>query len=181
MLENFQQVLEDGLVKVCSMSGVMNDMLSSPDLDEKWEKTLLQGYVGDAVQNFNDYPQAALGFAVYLGMAVAHQWDRDWTHYKDKPYRWYYGDRGFDNMDDHITGDILRLGAEPAKKLSRAVLNCTQATLDLLRHEGIETDTEYGFYVLVRCYSVMFRLGASIELNRLGYKKQRIDPGQIPS
>ena len=39
-----------------------------------------------------------------------------------------------------------------------------------MRHEGVEADTERGFYVLVRIYSVMFRLGASIELKRLGYR-----------
>ena len=32
----------------------------------------------------------------------------------------------------------------------------------------------YGFYVLVRTYSVLFRIGAAIELQRLGYTIKRV-------
>lgn len=172
-LDEFQTMLEEGLVKVCAMSGLPIEMLSSPDIEEKWDK-LVKGYVGDAVENFNDYPQAALGFASYLGMAVANQWDKDWPHYKDKSYKSYYGDRGYDNMDDHIVNDILHLNAAQIEKLKKCMLNCTQATLDLLRHEQIEVQTEFGFYVLVRCYTAMYRIGEAIELSRLGYKKQAV-------
>lgn len=174
-LDAFQEMLERGLVKVCAMSGLPLEMMSSPDIDDRWD-ILLKGYMADAVQNFNDFPQAALGFAAYLGMAVASQWDKDWPHYKDKTYKSYYGDRGFDDMDDHITDKILHLNDAQKSKLAKAMLNCTQATLDLMRHEGIETDTEYGFYILVRCYTAMYKIGVAIELNRLGYKKQVLNP-----
>ena len=40
--------------------------------------------------------------------------------------------------------------------------------------EGIEAQTELGFYVLVRTYSVLFRIGAAIELQRLGYTIKRV-------
>ncbi|MCQ2117434.1 MAG: hypothetical protein MJY76_04770 [Bacteroidales bacterium] len=178
-LDDFQKILEDGLVKVCSMSGfALNGIMTSPDLDEKWD-SMLKEYVADAINNFNDYPQAALGFASYLGMAVANQWDASWTENKDNTYRSYYGNRGYDNMDDHIVQDILRLSPLQADKLSRTMLNCTQATLDLLRHEHIELQTKNGFYVLVRCYTAMFRLGVSIELTRLGYKKQIVPNASV--
>ncbi|MCQ2172554.1 MAG: hypothetical protein MJZ17_07385 [Bacteroidales bacterium] len=36
--------------------------------------------------------------------------------------------------------------------------------------QDIETQTELGFYILNRCYSVMFRIGAAVELRRLGYR-----------
>lgn len=172
-LDEFQKMLEDGLVKVCAMSGLAIEMLSSPDIEERWD-ILIKGYVEDAVNNINDYPQAALGFAAYLGMAVVNQWDKDWAHYKDKRYKSYYGERGYDDMDDHIVNDILHLGDAQISKLKKCMLNCTQATLDLLRHEQIELLTEYGFYVLVRCYTAMYRLGEAIELGRLGYKKQAV-------
>lgn len=177
-LDNFEATLEQGLYKVCDMSGVPATQMGSEDIDAKWEE-FLQHYVADAVQNINDFPKAAIGFAAYLGMAVANQWDKDWAHYKDKRYKQYYGDRGFDNMDDHIVEDILHLNSEQSAKLTSCILNCAQATLDLLRHEQIEMDTETGFYVLVRCYGVMFRLGEAIELSRLGYKKQIV--GGLPS
>ena len=177
-LDSFQNMLEEGLVKVCGMSGLPIDMMGSPDIDEKWDY-LLKGYVADAIGNLNSYPDAALGFASYLGMAVANQWDKDWAHYKDKTYKSFYGDRGFDDMDEHITGKILHLNDAQCRKLSKCILNCAQATRDLLRHEGIETQTEYGFFILVRCYTAMFRIGAAIELNRLGYKKQKLPYGNL--
>ncbi len=74
-------------------------------------------------------------------------------------------------MDDHIVDDVLCLDSLISAKVRRAVLNCTQATQDLLRHEAIETQSEYGFYILVRCYTAMFRIGVSLELYRLGYRK----------
>lgn len=170
-LDSFEITLQNGLLKVCAMSGLKIELLESPDIEEKWEE-FIKSYVEDAVANINDYPQAALGFAAYLGMAVAHYWDKDWSHHKDKHYKKYYGDQGFDNMDDHIVEDVVKLNPEAAKKLRNCILNCTEATLDLLRHESIEIDTEYGFYALVRCYTVLYRIGAAIELSRLGYKKQ---------
>ncbi|HIT47644.1 MAG TPA: hypothetical protein IAC35_07295 [Candidatus Cryptobacteroides merdipullorum] len=57
-----------------------------------------------------------------------------------------------------------------AKKISDTLLSCALATLGLIRHEGIETQTERGFFVLTRSYSVLYRIGAGIELQRLGYK-----------
>ena len=170
-LDRFQEILENGLVKVCGMSGIQLEMMTSPDIDDKWNDVLLKGYTADAVNNVNDYPQAALGFAAYLGMAVANQWDTDWNSFRDVPYASYYGNRGFDDMDDHIVDDVLRLDSLIADKIRKTVLNCTQATQDLLRHEGIETRSEFGFYILVRCYSALFRIGVSLELHRLGYRK----------
>lgn len=173
-LDRFEQLLEEGLIKICRMQELMDEPMGSPDLEAKWDE-FIKDYVADAVENFNDFPQAAIGFAAYLGMAVAHHWDKDWTHFRNRKYSSYYGNRGFDDMDDHIAEDILNLGEDRKKKVSECMLSCTQAVLGLLEHEGIETQTQLGFYVLVRCYTVMFRIGASIELARLGYRKQTIN------
>ena len=59
-LDKFQQILEDGLLRVCAMSGVPVEMMGSQDIDDKWDH-LIKGYVADAVENYNDYPDAALG------------------------------------------------------------------------------------------------------------------------
>jgi ABC-type glutathione transport system ATPase component len=45
------------------------------------------------------------------------------------------------------------------------------AVLGLLQHEGVETQTARGFYLLARAYTVLYRIGAAIELHRLGYRK----------
>lgn len=170
-LTRFEQLLEDGLVKLCSSAGFLKDLLSSPDIDGKWDE-YIQAYVADAVVNINDYPNAAIGFAAFLGMGVAFHWDTDWVANKDKSYKDYYGSGGFDNMDDHILQEILCLPDSEAKYVSNMVYSCVQAALGLMSHEQIDFQTEYGFYALARCYSVMFRIGEALELHRLGYKKE---------
>lgn len=173
-LDRFEKTLEEGLFKVSASAGFASEEMRSPDIDAKWDE-YIKDYVADAVKNFNDYPDAALGFAAYLGMAVAHRWDEDWQSWKDAPYQAYYGSRGYDNMDDSIVENILRLDGEQAKKVADVLASCCEATLGLIRHEGIEAQTALGFYALVRCYSVMFRIGESIELTRSGYKKKYIN------
>ena len=77
-------------------------------------------------------------------------------------------------MDEHILRDLLCLPEQIGKKISDTLDSCALAALGLIRHEGIEAQTELGFYVLVRTYSVLFRIGAAIELQRLGYTIKRV-------
>jgi len=172
-LDRFERTLEEGLVKICANAGMLDGMMTSEDIDAKWEE-YIKDYVSDAVENFNGYPVAAIGFSAFLGMAVANGWDRDWDNSKKAPYSHWYGNRGFDDMDDHILGDVLKLQEEYGKKVSNLIESCAEATLGLIRHEGIEAQTAEGFYVLVRCCSVLFRIGEAIELKRLGYKKVKL-------
>lgn len=173
-LDRFEKILEDGLLKVCRGAGLLGEeVLRSPDLDEKWEDSYIKDYTADAVENFNSYPEAALSWAAFLGMAVAHNWDTDWNAHKDDPYKSYYGSRGWDNMDEHVLQDVLGLGTDDPlrRRINDTLLSCALATLGLIRHESIEPQTDLGFYILVRAYTVMFRIGAAMELKRLGYKK----------
>ena len=130
--------------------------------------------MADAVLNFNEYPEAAIAWAAFLGMAVAHNWDTDWDAHKNDSYKSYYGSRGWDDMDEHILWELLCLPEQIGKKISDTLDSCALAALGLIRHEGIEAQTDLGFYVLVRTYAVMFRLGAAIELQRLGYQRVRV-------
>lgn len=172
MLDNFEKVLRDGLVKVCRNSGLLSEgmLQCSPDMTDIWNGSYLKDYVADAVENFNEYPESTLAWPAFLGMAVAHNWDSDWKTHSSDAYKDYYGPRGFDDMDEHILYDILHLGNEAAAKVSDTMNSCAQATLGLIRHEGIEPQTADGFFVLVRAYSVMYEIGAAVELNRLGYR-----------
>ncbi len=172
-LDSFEKTLQDGLLKVCDGLGVLSgEVLESPDVNGRWD-AYIKDYVGDAVENFNEYPQSAIAWAGFLGMGVAHLWDKDWKRCAVAAYSDFYGERGFDDMDEHILRDILGLplDSDEAGRLSGALSSCAIATLGLIRHEGIESQTSNGFYVLVRAYSVMYRIGAAIELRRLGYKK----------
>ena len=175
-LDYYEKTLMDGLIKVCQGAGVLkgSELLSSADIDAKWEE-YIKPYIEDAVGNFNQYPEAALGFAAFLGMAVAHNWDADWAAHKDDPYQSYYGSRGWDDLDEHTMWELLRLTKDYGKQLSDALDSCALATLGLIRHEQIEAETELGFYVLSRSYTVMYKLGAALELERLGYKKVPVD------
>lgn len=169
VLDRYEAVLSDGLVKICNGAGLLGtELLECPDLEHWWDG-VLQEYVADAVGNFNRYPDAAIGWAAFLGMGAAFRWDACWN--PSMRYDEFYGPRGFDDMDEYVTGTLMHLGEERVKKLNDAFLSCSQAAQGLIAHEGIRTQTELGFYVLVRTYTVMFRLGASIELSRLGYRK----------
>ena len=172
-LDRFEQLVEDGLVKVCSGAGLLPaELVRNPDIDARWD-AYIKDYIADAVVNFNEYPEAAIAWAGFLGLGVAWGWDADWQHNKDVPYRSWYGSRGWDDMDEHILRDILGLDLDgkEAKRISDCLLSCSTAVLGLLQHEGVETQTARGFYLLARTYTVLYRIGAGIELHRLGYKK----------
>ena len=175
-LDRFEKILRDGLVKICRSGGFLAEekFQISPDINEKWEKEYLQEYVGDAVHNFNFYPESTIALAGFLGMGVAHNWDLDWKAHCADRYQDYYGSRGFDDMDEHILGDVLHLREDYAAALTDNMSSLAVATLSLIRHEGVEARTAEGFYILVRAYTVLYEIGAALELHRLGYKMVKI-------
>lgn len=70
-------------------------------------------------------------------MAVAHLWDEDWAKYQDCPYSYFHSERGFDNMDDYITGYILK-----ESQLSvQAMQSCSAAAYHFLMKSGTEPGT----------------------------------------
>jgi len=169
--DNYERTLQNGLMKLCKTAGVLGDtLLSSPDIDAKWEE-YIQDYIADAVREFNDYPEAAVAWPGFIGMAVAHRWDEDWTRYKDMKYKDLYGPNGWDDMDEGILHFVLGLdlGSDEAIKLAKTLNSCSLAALGLIRHEGMEAQTAQGFYILARTYTVLFRIGAAMELYRQKY------------
>lgn len=174
-LDDFENMLRDGLVKVCRNAGLLGQekFQSSEDITAKWNDELLKDFTADAVENFNDYPEATLAWAGFLGMAVANGWDKDWSAHKSDRYQDFYGPRGFDDMDENILWNILHLKEDYSRTVSSCLNSCALATLGLIRHQGIEAQTAEGFYILIRAYSVMYEIGAAVELRRLGYKMVR--------
>ena len=70
-LDRFEQLLEDGLLKICSGAGLLPaELVRCPDIDALWD-SYIKDYIADAVVNFNDYPEAALAWAGFLGLGVA--------------------------------------------------------------------------------------------------------------
>lgn len=172
----FEKSLEQELLKVCTSLGVLEGtLLASDDIDAKW-KEMAPEYMVDAVREIMSYPEVAVSWASYMGCAVAQWWDSDWGRNHNKTYRDLYGDRGFDNMDDHIVRDILgyELSSNDAKMLVDIFRACAHTTLTKIRREQIEWQTTESYMVLAMAAKTMFRIGAAIHLHKLGYKFQKV-------
>lgn len=69
--ESYESRLVDRLVEICTDKGLLDGMLlSTPDITARWESIALE-YSGDAVHEFNSYPEVVLAWSAYIGMAVA--------------------------------------------------------------------------------------------------------------
>lgn len=169
-MEDYKDRLLQCLLRVCTSEGWLSGtLLETPDLDEAWLR-YAPSFYGDAVRNFNAWPEFCLGCAGYLGMAVAALWDRDWERYKAVPYSYFHGKRGFDDMDDHIAESILF-----ETKESRAAMQaCALQAHDFLMRQSAEPGTAEAYRLFLATVEVMYRIGAAIELHRLGYKFQKV-------
>lgn len=189
-IETYIDKLEGELVRICRECGFSvtsapkeeaasqtapSMLLSSPDIDGHWQK-LGGDYIADAMPQIADYPTVAVAWAAYLGMAVACGWDSDWAMCANMPYSVYYGHQGFDDMDDHIISDIIGidLNSPEAESLRELFRKCADATVSLIRHEHIEPQSITAYQVFVASCQEMYRIGAAVELARLGYKFEKL-------
>ena len=168
--QQYREDLTKCLLEVATGEGFLKGtLLETPDLDEAWLR-YAPSFYGDAVREFNAYPEFCLACAGYLGMAVAHLWDKDWEKYKETPYDYFQGERHFDDMDDHITDTILK----ERKHSVAAMMACSSAAYNLLLHAGAEPGTAEAYRLFLVSVEVMYKIGAAIELQRLGYKFDKI-------
>lgn len=168
-LDRYSEELTEYLLKLATGAGYLDgELLSSPDIDDAWLGYSAEFYA-DAVHNFNEYPEYCLACAGYLGMAVAHLWDADWEKYSKTAYSYFLGPRGFDDMDDHITGNILREG----ERSVAAMESCSAAANHFLFKSGAEPGTAKAYRLFLKSMEVMYRIGAAIELRRAGYRFER--------
>lgn len=181
-LDKYEQNLTRELLKVCTRQGRLEgQLLPSEDLDGKWQE-MAQPYLGDAVKEIAAYPTVALGWMMYLGMAVAHYWDVDWALYgkMENLYEYIRDKRGFDCMDEYIREKVLGLApdAKPAEgkymneydAMEELVRMLSNISLTLIRREQIEPQSPMAFRVYIRTIHALYVIGASVELRRLGYK-----------
>ncbi len=168
--EQYREDLTRYLLEVCTGNGYLKGtLLETEDIDSAWLR-YAPSYYGDAVREFNGYPEYSLGCAGYLGMAVAHLWDKDWQKYKDIPYSFFQGERKFDDMDDHITDTILK-----DRRHSVDAMQSTAASAHhFLMRRSVEPGTAEAYRLFLITVEVMYKIGASIELCRLGYKFERL-------
>lgn len=171
-------LLEKLLGQLTSLGALEGTLLGSEDIDARWHE-LAPEYMADAVPQLNSYPAAAIAWAGYVGMAVAHRWDEDWILYSTEPYADLLGPRGFDDMDEHIVQDILKLHLDSpeATRLEDIMRGLAQTAITTIRHEQVEGQTTQAFYIFARTTRIMFRLGAALELRRLGYRFEKVNMG----
>lgn len=176
-LDKFEEDVTMNLLRVAtSMQLLDGQLLDSPDISEKWEQ-VAPSYVADAVKEIVDYPTVALGWAMYLGMAVAHYWDEDWEVYGKVPnlYEYIRNKRGFDYMDEVVRGDILMQKDKDYAETEKIVQAFAKQVLTKIYHEQIEPQSPLAFHVYARSIKVLYHLGAAIQLKAMGYKFERID------
>ena len=149
---------------------VDNQLPDAPDIEEQWAK-IGEAYLPDAMREFSKYPTVALGWIMFVGMAVAKYWDEDWELYsKVENLYTYLRDRiDFDHMDDHILDNVLLLDENEHKATSALVAECAARTYTLLIHQGFEPGTETAFRGFIAALHQMYLMGAAIELKALGY------------
>jgi len=170
----FEQKTRTELVSIAQSAGLIGEPLPlSDDFSEKWSD-FAPAYFADAVPEIAKYPLVSMAWAGYVGMAVTYWWDSDWEGHKNSSYQTLYGKHGFDDLDEHVTFDLLKLDEKQAENVENTLRNCGETAISLIRHENIEPQTRDAFYAYARCVKVMYEIGAMIELNSLGYKSKRV-------
>ena len=175
--EAYEEKLQQEILKMCKSLGMLdNELLSSEDIDQKWKEWAPE-YIAEALPEVNTYPEFAIACAGYAGMAVAQWWDEDWGRHHGAAYETLHGPRGFDDMDEHVVQNILKLPLDSveAKQLVNILLCCAQKATTFIRHEHIEAQTLKAFHIFARTVKVMFRIGSALQLKRLGYKFHKVD------
>ena len=175
--DSYEENLQRELLKMCTSLGMLDgELLSSEDIDQKW-KEWAPDYIAEALPEVNSYPEFAIACAGYAGMAVAQWWDQDWGRNHGADYNVLHGPRGFDDMDEHIVQNILGLPLDSpdAKQIMNILLCCAQSAVTFIQHEQIEHQTVKAFHIFARTVKVLYRIGAALQLRRLGYKFHKVD------
>jgi len=176
-LDHYEARLEQDLLQMLQSHNELSagPLPQTPDIIEKWHD-LAPAYCADSVKEIAQYPLVALGWAMYLGMALAKYWDDDWATYSKHPnlYEHLRDVRGFDYMDEVVREELygLKTNTEGFTKCEDLVRSCAQMANDQIRHEQIEPSTPMAFHVFARSIKVLYRIGAAVGLRRLGYKME---------
>ena len=178
--DTYEENLLREILRMCTSLGMLDgELLASEDIDQKWKEWAPE-YIAEALPEVNTYPDFAIACAGYAGMAVAHWWDADWGRNHSAKYECLHGPRGFDDMDEHIVQNILgyTLDSIDAKQIMNIMLCCAQKAVTFIQHEQIEHQTVKAFHIFARTVRVMYKIGAALQLKKLGYKFHKVDLNQ---
>lgn len=176
-LNRFEEKLTDELLKKCTSWKMLDgQLLATDDIDGYWQRVAPE-YMADAVPQIAAYPTVSVAWAAYLGVGVAFGWDVEWSTFSEVKYQFFYGEQGFDDMDEHIVRDLLGLPLQEseARSLEEVIRRCGETAVGQIRHEQIEPQSQMAFHVFARACRAMYRIGAAIELHRLGYRFEAVN------
>ena len=75
---DFERLFRDNLsTYLQGLNEVDSHLPEAPDIETLWSR-VGESYLPDAMREFNEFPTVALGWAMYVGMAIAKYWDEDW-------------------------------------------------------------------------------------------------------
>lgn len=151
-------------------------MPEAPDLDDLWFK-IGQSYMTDGIREYNTgYPSVALGWMMFIGMAVAKYWDVEWEVYGKVPDLYVYlRDRiDFDHMDDYILDKVLCLDADTRKKMNDAVAESASRTYNMMSHMCLEPGTAAAMRAFTAALHQMYVMGVAVEFKALGYHMTKL-------
>lgn len=179
LLNRYEESLRKTLIDFLTKEGMMDGrILEVEELNEKW-KSSAPSYMADAVPEIAKYPLVAIAWAMYEGMGVAVLWDKEWKRYEDKEdfHTMLTEPRGFDCMDEYITEILLchPLGSTEADKIENLIRSTAERALSLIRKEQVEAQSVMAFHVFARTTKVMFELGVSVQLKRMGYNYVKVN------
>lgn len=170
-VEEFEKLVRDDLTQFLQRSGALDEHVPEcPDVEEKWTQ-IGRAYLPDGMREFKDYPVVSLGWMMFLGMAVACYWDKDWEAYSGREdlYEELRDRAGYDNLDDTVVRDVLGYDGEKAEEISAKVAECASRVYSMLTHHHIEPGTQTAFGCYVAALHQLYLAGMAVELNALGY------------
>ena len=176
VMEKLEETINDELKRFLLSKGEIDEHLPQcPDVENKWE-TIAQAYMPDGIREFQNYPVASLGWMMYIGMAIASMWDKDWEIYSQFPdlYTYLRDKRGYDNMDEYIREEELKLDNKASADLESLASECAARVHSTLMHLHIEPGTREAFFAYVACLHQLYLMGAAVQLKRMGYHMTKI-------
>ncbi len=179
LLARYEEQLRTMLIERLTKDGWLEgQMLTVEELNDKWHAAA-PSYMADAVPEVAKYPLVAIAWAMYEGMGAAVLWDKEWSRYENVEdiHKMFTEPRGFDCMDEYITEVILchPLESEEATKVENMIRTMAETAQMLIRKEGIEAQSVMAFHLFARTTKVMFELGVSVSLKRMGYKYVKVN------
>ena len=176
--KEFEEKVKKDLTEFLQNKGALDPHVPEcPDVEEKWPE-IARAYMPDGVKEFKDYPVTSLGWMMFIGMAMAFYWDKDWeaNSNRDDYYQKLKDQQGYDKLDETVVNSVLGYEGEAAEKVLELVAECASRVYGILSHEHIEPGTQYALGCYIACLHQLYLAGMSMQLNALGYHMTPFSP-----